>query len=302
MTSVPRVSVVIPHLNDNAELERCLARLDAQSPNAPPFEVIVADNGSREMPRAQCPRAVTTTVVVETRPGPGPARNRAAAIARGDIIAFIDADCRADPEWLANLAAAFERDRDLDVIAGRILVDSATPGRPTGVEAYESVFSYRVKLFVERDHYAATGNMAVRRRVFEAVGPFDGVSRAEDRAWGQRAAALGHTIGYEPSACVSTSGCTDFAELAKRMDRLVAHNHAERRSNARWVLQSVAMAGSPLRDLFVLALSPELSGLRSRLLASGVLIRIRTYRAARMLQLMGRNWSPQHLASWNKLS
>lgn len=302
MKPIPRVSVVIPHLNDNEELRRCLARLDAQVEETPAFEVIVADNGSVALPEAVSKRALSTRIVVERHPGPGPARNAGAAVARGDIIAFIDADCHADPDWLARIVAAFDADPDLDYTAGRILVEAATPGRPNGVEAYEAVFSYRVKLFVERDRYAATGNMAVRRKVFGEVGPFDGLSRAEDRAWGQRAAALGYRIAYLPEARVSTSGCRNFAELATRLDRLVAHNHAERRSDLRWIIQSAMMAGSPLRDLFVLAASPEISGARAKLLAAGILIRIRLYRAWRMLELMTRNWSDQHLASWNRLT
>ena len=301
MSDLPRISVVIPHLNDEAELRLCLARLDAQVEGTPPFEIIVADNGSARPPQAACAQAVQTQVVVEPTPGPGPARNRGAALARGEIIAFIDADCRADPDWLLRIAQAFDADPVLDIVAGRIRVDAAGRER-NAVEDYESVFSYRVQLFVQRDRYAATGNMAVRRDVFGQVGPFGGLGEAEDRAWGQRAARLGFAIGYLPLAVVSTSGSRNFSELATRMDRLVAHNHAERRSNAHWLFQALVMAASPARDLFVLARSSELDGPRHKLGAAGVLVRVRLYRAWRMLELMSHNWSGQHLASWNRLS
>ena len=54
MSSHPRLSIVIPHLNEPDSLQRCLAALNAQrNPNIP-FEIIVVDNGSRIPPRAAC--------------------------------------------------------------------------------------------------------------------------------------------------------------------------------------------------------------------------------------------------------
>ncbi|MBI4045403.1 MAG: glycosyltransferase, partial [Devosia nanyangense] len=83
MKPIPRVSVVIPHLNDNEELKRCLARLDAQVQETPAFEVIVADNGSVALPEAVSKRAVSTRIVVERHPGPGPARSSVRTAGRG---------------------------------------------------------------------------------------------------------------------------------------------------------------------------------------------------------------------------
>src|SRR5262249_49413936 len=149
---------------------------------------------------------------VETAPGPGPARNRGARCARAPIISFIDADCLADEEWISRIVQFFSQHPDVDFIGGNILVAKGNGRRTTAIEAYESVFSYRAKLYVERDRYAATGNMSVRSNVFRMVGPFGGIAISEDREWGQRAVARGLRLAFAPNIKVFTPACKTFAE------------------------------------------------------------------------------------------
>ena len=132
----PRVSVVIPHLNQPDFLERCLASLAAG--RRAPDEVIVVDNGSQVLPEALC-AAHGARLLVEPEPGPGPARNRGVAVASGDILAFIDADCLADPGWLAAAEAAMA-DPSATILGGDVRIALADPARPTMTEAYEPAF------------------------------------------------------------------------------------------------------------------------------------------------------------------
>src|SRR5207248_7276046 len=89
------VSVIIPHFNDTDNLERCLQLLAAQTLPANQFEVIVADNNS-----AGGLAAVETICGVRARVVPAPiqgaaeARNAGVAAARGQVLAFLDSDCR----------------------------------------------------------------------------------------------------------------------------------------------------------------------------------------------------------------
>nr|WP_198028364.1 glycosyltransferase family A protein [Bradyrhizobium sp. WSM1743] len=69
-------------------------------------------------------------------PAPGPVRNRGIRETRGDIVAFIDADCREDPGWLAAIEAAFA-DRRTRIIGGDAQVSYEIPTRPTFLEPYE---------------------------------------------------------------------------------------------------------------------------------------------------------------------
>src|SRR5688572_15810826 len=129
------VSVVIPHLNEPDDLRQCLRSLEAQEGNVP-FEVIVVDNGSRELPAAVCSEFPRVRLELERSPGPGPARNRGAGLARAPIISFIDADCLAKKDWIPRINQFFGQHPQVDFIAGSILVAKARPGRVTSIEAY----------------------------------------------------------------------------------------------------------------------------------------------------------------------
>jgi glycosyltransferase involved in cell wall biosynthesis len=96
-----KVSVVIPHYNDLKALDLCLNDLMRQSFPAADREIIVADNaspqGEAEVIRLVAGRARVVTV---REKGAGPARNGGAAAAQGEILAFVDADCRPGRGWL----------------------------------------------------------------------------------------------------------------------------------------------------------------------------------------------------------
>ena len=104
----PLISVIIPHLNQPQALEACLRNLKAQSIEPHLFEVIVVDNGSTICPREIVGRHHGVRLLSENQPGPGLARNTGAKSANGKILAFIDADCRAHPDWLCAIQQALE--------------------------------------------------------------------------------------------------------------------------------------------------------------------------------------------------
>lgn len=303
MDDVPRISVVIPHLNEPEDLARCLLALHAQQ-HAPTFEIIVADNGSRTQPAAVCAPYPDVQLVLEPTHGPGPARNRGSSLARGEIIAFIDADCVAAPDWLANIANFFDADPSLDFIGGAIGILPQNPPALSAIEAYEAIFSYRARMFVERDNFAATGNMAVRRSVFEVIGPFDGIASHEDRRWGQEAVGRGCSLAYLASARVLTPACRNFSELALRIDRHVAHDLADMppglSGRLRWTLRTLAMPLSPLRDVAEIVRYAEPMPFATRCKAFGCLVRTRFYRGRRMLEMLLRDTSRERLRSWNR--
>ena len=99
----PLISVVIPHLNQPEALEACLGSLDAQSLARNFFEIIVVDNGSVSMPEDIVANHSGTRLLRELQGGLGPARNSGVRSATGDVIAFIDADCRAHRAANAHL-------------------------------------------------------------------------------------------------------------------------------------------------------------------------------------------------------
>jgi glycosyltransferase involved in cell wall biosynthesis len=276
----PRVSIIIPHLNQHEALMRCLGALRGQGA----IEIIVVDNGSR-VPLDSVKAAFgDVRFLREPTPGPGPARNLGVAHAGGDVLAFIDADCRADPHWVAAGLTALAR--GADVVGGDVRIDVADPQRLTPLEAYESVFAYRQQLYIRRDHYSGTGNLMVRRDVLEKVGPFAGIGVAEDADWGKRAAAQGHAASYAPAMIVYHPARRDYAEIESKWRRHIAHDRAVRGEGVvpklKWEARRWVLLLSWLPDNARLFTSPRLRGFGNRLRGVRALIHTRVFRFREM--------------------
>lgn len=101
-------SVIIAVYNDWAVLNGCLQSLAAQK-DAPPFEVIVVDDGSTE-PAPDFIQAWSQsyplTIVTESHGGIPAARNRGVQASNGSMLVFVDADSRPEPDCLAALSCA----------------------------------------------------------------------------------------------------------------------------------------------------------------------------------------------------
>ncbi len=288
------ITVVIPHLNQPMNLARCLASLaeNTRQPN----EIIVVDNGSDVLP--EVPDHVI--LIEEKTPGPGPARNAGVAKAKGNVLAFLDADCLARFDWLEEAERGIVR---ADILGGDMRIGYVDPLRLTMTEAYESVYSFRIQRYIAEENFAATANLVVRREILEAVGPFGGLHMAEDRDWGQRAVAMGYEITYAPRMRVYHPARRTFPELYLKWDRQLAHDYGEIRDGSgrvRWWLKTAAMGLSPLIEMSRIAGSRRIKGLGPRLKAFVGLCRIRLYRAGRMIDL-GLRGRPERLAAkWNR--
>lgn len=295
------ISVVIPHLNQPDMLARCLQSLAAG--RRQPDEIIVVDNGSASLPWAICAAHPGVQLLQEPVPGPGPARNRGVAVAQGQILAFIDADCIADPGWLAEAMAALA-DPGAGILGGDVRIACADPTRLTMLEAYESIYAYRMDRYIAREGFTGTGNLVVRRAILADVGPFAGIGVAEDRDWGRRATAKGYRIRYVAAMKVFHPARPDLEGLRQKWLRQTAHDFTDMRhrrgGRLRWLAKTLAMGLSPLAELPRILASDRVQGLRSRSLALLCLTRIRLYRAQVMVRLsLGAD--PARLAGqWNR--
>lgn len=302
--AAPRISVVIPHLNEHNNLERCLEAIYQAGALGPTFEVIVADNGSIAPPYAVCARFPGTRMVIEPRPGPGPARNTGASLARGGLICFLDSDCFVSLDYFAVCSAFFDAHPECDFVGGSIGIWPSQPPALTPSEAYEAAFSYRTEMFVREQQFAATGNMIVQKAVFRAVGPFAGIASHEDRVWGNKAVSLGYTIDYLPAARVLTVGCHNFAQLATRLERHVAHDFAELgssfRARLKWIFTAVLVLLSPPLTIREIARCAQINSARLGFQVFVHLCRIRLYRAWLMLKFLQTNSTQNHLSKWNR--
>jgi glycosyltransferase involved in cell wall biosynthesis len=296
------ISVIIPHLNQEEHLRTGLRALHAQEQVTAEVEIIVVDNGSRRLPTEICAEWPNVRLIAEPEPGPGPARNRGAAEAEGDILAFIDADCRAHPGWLSAIESTFA-DPEVEIIGGDVRVRYEDPGRPTFLEPYEAIYSYRNEKYIA-EGYSGTGNLAVRPDVLGRVGPFAGINVAEDTDWGLRAGALGYRILYVPEMIVYHPARSSFAELARKWDRHVAHHYeryvSRRFGDALWLGRALLVAVSPLFEIPTVVRSPRVAAPRERWLAFFCLTRVRFYRRRAMLRVVLRSDARKISANWNR--
>lgn len=202
------ISTIIPHL-DEPRLSACLDALAKQTHTD--FEVIVVDNGSQTLPDLSAwPFA---RLVSCTTPGSYAARNVGIQEARGDRLAFTDADCLPEPDWLAMLNTVLDE-------APRATgpVPLFIEGKRSAAAVYDCLFAFTQ----EANHAAGfgiTANMATRREVFEVVGPFPEVGSIGDRAWGQRAQAAGFDIAWT-NATVRHPARQRLGPLLRKMRRL----------------------------------------------------------------------------------
>jgi glycosyltransferase involved in cell wall biosynthesis len=295
----PVISVIIPHMNAPDKLAACLTSVLAQMLPAGPFEVIVVDNGSSVPMDAVKAAFPAVRFLDEPSPGPGLARNTGVAAARAPLLAFIDADCVAEPGWLAAGHAAAASGQ---IAGGEVLISSADPNAMTGIEAFEAVFAFRQKMYLESKHFSVTANLAMPRQRHQQVGPFGGIDIAEDLDWGQRAHAMGLTLTFRPDMVVTHPPRPDFEALCRKWQRHIHHDwnqhQAMRQPAWRWQLRALAVALSPLVDGARLLASDRLSGSLNRLRGLRTLIRIRCWRASMMLRI--KRHPTGELNFWNR--
>jgi glycosyltransferase involved in cell wall biosynthesis len=273
-----QVSVIVPHYNDLEGLEICLAALGRQTFPARHTEIVVADNNSPQgvgaVEKVVAGRARVVTVMER---GAGPARNGGAAASHGEILAFIDSDCRADPIWLAEGIKALE---NCDIAGGSVDVLVKDAERMTPAEAFECIFAFNMERYVKEKGFVGSGNLFCRRAVFEAVGPF-GTGVSEDVDWSHRATAKSFRIGYAPLARVGHPARRSWAELKRKWERinLETYGLVMRRPFGRisWFKKLLLLPFSALAHTPKVIVSGQLNG-QQKLAALGVLYRLRFWR------------------------
>lgn len=287
MSDRPKISVVIPHYRDLKGLEICLRTLKAQTLARETFEIVVADNNSPEGEAAVAAViAGRARLVVVTDKGAGPARNGGVAVSRGEILAFIDSDCQAEPEWLEEGLKALAGH---DFIGGRVKVLVDDPWRMTGAEAFERVFAFDFKTYITRKGFTGAGNLFCPRALFDDVGGFR-VGLSEDLEWSHRARAGGYSLGYAPSAIVGHPARRTWVELREKWRRVNFETYGlsagRKGRKLRWLIRNLALPASAVAHSPKVFASAELNTFGQRLQALGTLYRLRFWRLADSLRLL----------------
>lgn len=181
--ALPFVSVIVLNFNGADVLPRCLDSLLAQ--DYPNYEVLVVDNASSDASLAiledHLPSDKLTVIRSETNRGVPGGRNLGVLHARGEIVAFIDNDGYARPDWLRGLVMPFD-DESVGAVASlvffarkKIVVNGA--GGALNLAGYGGDHGFRSSLeFAEIPNevlYPMGCGMAVRRSIVDSVFPLD---------------------------------------------------------------------------------------------------------------------------------
>lgn len=198
-TGAPAVSVIVPALDEEKNIVRCLEALRAQTAPADSYEIIVVDNGSHDRTR-ELAQSCGVHVLAQPRRGAASARNLGAENARGEIILFVDSNCEADTNWVQAMTAPFadahvvgvsgeKKTRQIGLLARFIQIEFD--------DRYDRIDKHRWIDFVD------SATAGYRREVFLANGGFDAsLLEAEDAELSFRLAERGYGLVLARDAVV----------------------------------------------------------------------------------------------------
>ncbi len=166
-----RVTVIIPSYNRAHYLPLAVGSILAQT--HPVFEIIIVDDGSTD-DTSEIIKLYGDKVrfYKQGHQGVSAARSYGLSLARGDVIAWLDADDEWEPEFLSAVVPLLEADSSLDgVYTGFVHIDEAGSRLPhIGLKTVPPTELYSALL--END-FVLTPTLVVRSKCFEAVGGFD---------------------------------------------------------------------------------------------------------------------------------
>jgi mycofactocin system glycosyltransferase len=215
----PRISIVIPVRDQPGDITECLQSLMNLDYPKDRYEVLVVDDGSaKNISDIVAPFNIRLIRLEESR-GAAAGRNIGAERAKGDILAFLDADCTADKDWLREIVPFFQTE-GIGAVGGFV----ASYYRQSYLDRYEEAFSslnMGQHLILQgntaANFYVPSCNMLVRRQAFTETGGFRGgmhVGEDVDFCWRMR--RLGYTLLYVPAGRIAHKHRNKLDKMLRR--------------------------------------------------------------------------------------
>jgi len=243
-----KVSAVVPIYNGEADLPELIECLRSQTYPPEEVEYLLVDNNSSDGTKNLIETAaenspISIRALSENKiQSSYAARNTGIRAAKGEIIAFTDADCRPEPQWLEKLIEPFNNNSNLGIVAGEIV---ALPGKNL-LEKHadrQETLSQKHTLANAFCPYGQTANLAVRREALEKVGLFRPYL----------------TTGGDADICWRILRETSY-ELKLAEEAIVKHRHRSTLAELASQWRRYGKSNKYLHELYGVDLSRELTG------------------------------------------
>lgn len=217
-----KVAVIIPTYNDGKRLLKCLQAIAMQSLSLDEICVYVVDNNSTENIKSLVDDFHFCRYLHEKKPGAYHARNTALKALQDErFVAFTDADCIPEPNWLSEAVLILEAE-PWQAIGGKVDVFCGSPPKINLVEWYEIMFAFPQQLYVEKDHFAVTANLVTSREVIKKNGEFNAsLFSGGDAEWGNRLKQNHIPLNYNAQVQVNHPARDTFSKLVSKVKRTV---------------------------------------------------------------------------------
>jgi len=218
----PLISIIIPAKNAHATLKKCLDSIFHLHYDS--SQVIIVNDGSDDDTAAILKNYPDITVIATDGKGPSYSRNLALKEAKGEFVAFTDADCIVDSEWINELLKGFEE----ETVAG---AGGAQKGpaddTPFGMLVQEFLLTFGFVsdymhhgIHMRPTRHNPTCNTMYRRSVLlEMNGFLDGLWPGEDVELDYRIIKKGYCLMFNPAAIVFHYRPGSFARYRRMMFR-----------------------------------------------------------------------------------
>lgn len=187
--------------------------------------MLVVNNAPDDPPPAGLRDLDEVVVLTEPKPGSYAARNAAIRQARGEILAFLDADCVPEPAWLEAGVRCLTNNDTASLVAGHVAL-TFQGARLMPAECFEKAFAFR-QLQNVKNGVSVTANLFVRKQVFTQVGTFDEeMMSGGDFEWTRRATTRGNRLVYCQNAVIRHPARMTLKALCSKARRVSAGSRA----------------------------------------------------------------------------
>jgi len=213
LDTLPTVSVIVPAYNAEKDIVKLIESLLELDYPKKLLEIIIVDNNSNDQTKETVKQYPVKLLEEKNIQSSYAARNKGIRNAKSEIIAFIDSDCVATPQWIkegVNILVS----ESADLVGGKI---EFTYSENSAAELFDSITHMQTEFNIKESAVAATANLFVKSSLFDKIGMFPyWVKSGGDGQWTGKATRNGLSLLYAPMAIVKHPARSLRALLKKK--------------------------------------------------------------------------------------